>query len=226
VHPDPGPPTPGPRTTSTPTSTARPALPSPTASRGAGPSTSVAGPAAPLTVTQLPDPTASWKPLGAPASRATGHRIGLDECTGVTGATAWLQQGWVSAANTPAVQDTFTFATPADAAGAPAQAETDLQACQAPLRALQAQHGLQPDAAVTRTAVGTDATAWQYRWDAVPGMSAPGPQLHHVYLARYGDELTVLQYTDLAAGGQTASSTAAGDQDELATLSAALRTNQ
>ncbi|WP_042368202.1 hypothetical protein, partial [Streptacidiphilus neutrinimicus] len=207
----------------------RAAAPSPPAAASAAaahPTTSAAArPAAPLAAAQLPDEAkALWKPIGAPTSRPAAHRIGLDECADTTGATAWLQQGWASAANTPAIQDTFTYANPADAARALQQADNGLQNCQTPLRALQTQHGLRPDATVARTAAGTDATAWQYQWNAVPGMSAPGEQIHHVYLVQYGDELTVLQYTDLASAGQTESATPTGDQTVLATLAAHLRT--
>ncbi|MGW2649779.1 hypothetical protein ACWC2T_33955 [Streptomyces sp. NPDC001393] len=210
-------------TSSTASPGAHPVVPPP--APAAGPTTSTAArPAAPLAAAQLPDNAkALWKPIGAPVSRPTGHRVGLNECAAISGTTAWLQQGWASAANTPAIQDTFTFATPADAAHALQQAETGLQSCQTPLRALQTQHGLRPDATVTRTATGSDATAWQYQWNAVPGMSAPGRQTHHVYLSAYGNELTVLQYTDLASAGQTESATPNSDQKVLATLATHLR---
>ncbi|MFD0332169.1 hypothetical protein ACFQZC_38200 [Streptacidiphilus monticola] len=126
----------------------------------------------------------------------------------------------------PAIQDTFTFPSPADAARALAQADAGMQSCQAPLRALQIQHGLPADATVARTATTTGASAWQYQWNAVSGMSAPGPQSHHVYLVQHANQLTVLQYADLATAGQTDSATLAGDQQVLTALATRLHALQ
>ncbi|MEU6479890.1 hypothetical protein ABZ858_23980 [Streptomyces sp. NPDC047017] len=200
-------------------------MPSTTApAHGAAPRAKSPSPAPPLAAGQLPDEAkAAWKPIGSPVRRPVGHHIGLDECAGLDGATAWLQQGWASAAGTPAIQDTFTFATSAAARHAFDQAGTGMKSCAMPLRALQSTNRLTPDASVARTATAGDASAWRYQWTAVPGMSAPGSQTHHVYLALQGSQLTALQYTDLASAGQTDTATPASDRAFLSTLAAQLR---
>ncbi|MCX5382028.1 hypothetical protein [Streptomyces sp. NBC_00083] len=228
---------PAPTTAPTPSQeAARPhAAPSPTASSAASAPASArvpagasaaghSAPAPPLAAQQLPNAAnAAWKPMGSPVGRPAVQHIGLNECVGVDGATAWLQQGWVSAAKTPAIQDAFTFATSGAAEEAFEQAGAGMKNCAAPLIALQKKNGGAADASVASTATATDATAWRYRWNAAPGMSAPGPQTHHVYLAVSGNELTVLQYTDLASAQQADTATPASDQQFLAVLSGQLR---
>ncbi|MGW1013980.1 hypothetical protein ACWD4X_28550 [Streptomyces termitum] len=208
----------------TPPRTSAPATRSPaptTPPAPAGPGT----PAVPLPAAQLPNAAkAAWKPLGTPSPRPVGQTIGLNECTGVDGVTAWFQQGWVSTARTPAIQDTFTFATSAAARQAYEKADADMKNCSGRLRALQERNGLTPDASAHSTVTVENASAWRYGWNAVPGMSAPGPQVHHVYLALNGSELTVLQYSDLASAGQSDTATPASDEQFLATLTRHLRT--
>ena len=180
-------------------------------------------PAAPLAATQLPDSVkAEWKPIGPPVSRSIGHHVGLNECAGLDGESAWLEQGWASAADTPAIQDSFTFATPAGALHAFQQITAGMSNCTAQLRALQAQNELNPDAASQQTASFSTATAWQYEWDAVPGMSAPGSQIHHVYAAVHDSDVTILQYTDLGSAAEANSSSPASDLATLRTIASQL----
>ncbi|MEV6583769.1 hypothetical protein AB0M92_37180 [Streptomyces sp. NPDC051582] len=178
---------------------------------------------APLTVEELPNQAkAGWKPIGPPKNRTIAPTSSLNECAAVQGATGWQQQGWASTAKTPAIQDTFTFATQADADRARQALNTQLDGCQAALRDAQTKQGRVPDATSTRTAARPAAAAWLYQWTAVPGMSAPGNQTHHVYLAGDGNVLTVLQYSDLASVGQGNSATPASDADLLTTLAGSL----
>ncbi|MFE9483238.1 hypothetical protein ACFYNM_32120 [Streptomyces spororaveus] len=178
---------------------------------------------APLTVQELPNQAkAGWKPIGSPKSRDVAPSSSLNECAAVEGATGWQQQGWASAAKTPAIQDTFTFATPTDADRARQVLNTQLDGCQTALRDAQTKQGRTPDATSSRTATSPAAGAWQYQWTAVPGMSAPGAQTHHVYLAADGNVLTVLQYSDLTSAGQGNSATPASDADLLTTLAGSL----
>ncbi|WP_329203242.1 MULTISPECIES: hypothetical protein [unclassified Streptomyces] len=178
---------------------------------------------APLTVQELPNQAkAAWKPIGAPKNRTVAPSSSLNECAAVQGATGWQQQGWASTAKTPAIQDTFTFATPAAAEHARQALDSQLDGCQATLRDAQTKQGLAPDATSARTATRPAAGAWLYQWTAVPGMSAPGTQAHHVYLAQDGAVLTVLQYSDLASAGQGNSATPASDAALLTTLAGSL----
>ncbi|MFI9066258.1 hypothetical protein ACIGQE_31075 [Streptomyces sp. NPDC053429] len=178
---------------------------------------------APLAVQELPNQAkAGWKPIGSPKNRTVAPSSSLNECATVHNATGWQQQGWASSAKTPAIQDTFTFATPADAERARQMLDSQLDGCQAALREAQTKQGLAPDATSASTATRTAAGAWLYQWTAVPGMSAPGSQTHHVYLAQDGALLTVLQYSDLASAGQGNSATPASDAALLTTLAGSL----
>ncbi|WP_371616484.1 hypothetical protein [Streptomyces sp. NBC_00454] len=198
-----------------------PAAPKTAESKSARPAVGKAP--APLAVQELPNQAkAGWKPIGSPKSRDVAPTSSLNECAAVEGATGWQQQGWASAAKTPAIQDTFTFATPADADRARQALNTQLDGCQNALRDAQTKQGRTADATSARTATSPVAGAWQYQWTAVPGMSAPGTQTHHVYLAGNGNVLTVLQYSDLASAGQGNSATPASDAELLTTLAGSL----
>ncbi|WP_330297053.1 hypothetical protein [Streptomyces sp. NBC_00503] len=198
-----------------------PVAPKAAGSKPAGPAAGKAP--APLAVQELPNQAkAGWKPIGSPKSRDVAPSSSLNECAAVEGATGWQQQGWASAAKTPAIQDTFTFATPADADRARQALNTQLDGCQNALRDAQTKQGRTADATSARTATSPVAGAWQYQWTAVPGMSAPGAQTHHVYLAGNGNVLTVLQYSDLASAGQGNSATPASDAELLTTLAGSL----
>ncbi|MFB6810414.1 hypothetical protein [Streptomyces sp. NPDC056387] len=201
-----------------PSATAKPTTVTPSSGRA-----SVGKAPAPLAVQELPNQAkAGWKPIGPAKSRTVAPSSSINECAAVQGATGWQQQGWASTAKTPAIQDTFTFTTPADADHARQALTAQLDGCQATLRDAQTKQGGTPDATSTRTAERPAAAAWQYQWTAVPGMSAPGRQTHHVYLAADGAVLTVLQYSDLTSAGQANSTTPASDADLLTTLTGSL----
>ncbi|MDJ0380421.1 hypothetical protein [Streptomyces sp. G-G2] len=204
---------------SAPSATAK----APTVTPTSGQATSGKVPA-PLTVRELPNQAkAGWKPIGSPKRRTVTPTSSLNECAAIQGATGWQQQGWASTAKTPAIQDTFTFATPADADHVRQSLGAQLDGCQAALRDAQTKQGAHtPDATSARTATHPAAAAWQYQWTAVPGMSAPGSQTHHVYLAQDGAVLTVLQYSDMASAGQGNSASPAADADLLTTLAGSL----
>ncbi|MDH6111682.1 hypothetical protein P3T36_001997 [Kitasatospora sp. MAP12-15] len=199
------------------TSRPAPAAPAAPAARG------VSAPPAPLAPAQLPDSvTAGWKPIAAPHTQAVSHRIGLNECAGVDGAASWQQQGYVSSFNTPAIQDSFSFADPTAAQSAYTAVLSAMDGCQQQSRALQTSSKISADAQVTKTAAATDATAYARQWNAVAGMSAPGPQTDHIYVVRSGSVLTVLQFAVPAGASGGNSTTAADDQATLTTIAAQL----
>ncbi|MER8013524.1 hypothetical protein ACIQ7S_11325 [Streptomyces griseoluteus] len=147
-------------------------------------------------MTKLPDAHRSaWKALGPPQTRQTTHDVNVSECGSVRGAVGWQQQGYASKANTPAIQDTFTFTSASAADAAYRTLRTAFDGCRHNLRAFQAQHGTPQDAVVTKTASITDGTAYSRSWTAVAGISMPGRQTNHYYVVRRGALLTVVQYT-------------------------------
>jgi hypothetical protein len=175
---------------------------------------------APLAPARLPDAARSaWTSMGPSHTRTAGPSVAVDECASVRGAATWQQQGYVSTYDTPAVQDTFAFATEAGAKAAWTRLVAGLDGCRATSRALQSRNGLPQDATVTRTAATADGAAYARTWTAVPGMSAPGRQTDHVYAVREGAVLSVLQVTEIS--GTTAPGTAYSpgqDAAELAVL--------
>ncbi|WP_220213059.1 hypothetical protein, partial [Streptomyces sp. WELS2] len=160
-------------------------------------------PPEPLPAKSLPDSEAArWKPMGPANTRPVGPETRLNECATVRGAASWQQQGYVSAFKTPAIEDSFSFATEAAATGAYQNLVTDLAHCQDTSRRTQREAGLTADARVERTAATADGNAYRREWTGVAGMSAPGAQTNHVYLVRRGATVTVLQFTEMrtAAG--------------------------
>jgi hypothetical protein len=140
---------------------------------------------------------ASWQPVAAAQSRPVVHDVALDECLAVHTATTWQQQGYRSRQDTPAVQDTFVFVD-ADAARMAYQGLlTAMAGCQSRSRDLQSAAKLPADATVTQTAQSAAGTAWVRHWTGVAGISMPGVQANHIYLAYRGAILTAVQVTVL-----------------------------
>ncbi|MFF5470217.1 hypothetical protein [Streptomyces achromogenes] len=237
AHPTPGITTPGTTPTAqAPTPSATPADPAPaTTPHGTGDRPSPAAeprtaeptrhaaapkPPEPLPAKSLPDSEAAqWKPMGPANTRPVGPETRLNECATVRGAASWQQQGYVSAFKTPAIEDSFTFATEAAATGAYQNLVTDLAGCQDTSREVQRKAGLTADARVERTAATADGDAYRRQWTGVAGMSAPGAQTNHVYLVRRGATVTVLQFTEMrTASGPRHSYDIRDDRATLATL--------
>jgi Rieske Fe-S protein len=153
----------------------------------------------PLAAAQLPAAQAEqWDAIGSPSTRTvTGHTIAENECAKVAGARTWTQQGFSGADDqNGAVQDVFSFATPAAAQNAYTTFSAAMAGCQGIARTLQGTNHLAPDAVVRQTAAVPKGLAWERTWTGVMGMSAPGLQINHVYLAVDGTRLTVLQFTE------------------------------
>jgi hypothetical protein len=131
-----------------------------------------------------------------PSTTAVIHDVGLNECATVHGARLWQQQGYISAFHTPAVHDIFTFSD-ATAGRTEYQAlVASMDGCQSQTRVLQTQHGVTADALVVKTAVLPSGRAYVRRWTGYAGLSAPGPQTNHYYLALQGNLVAVVQFTE------------------------------
>lgn len=198
----------------------------PVGASGASPAAGAAQPApAPLQPAQLPDSAAaSWQPIAPPHTQAVTHQVRLNECAAVDSAANWQQQGYVSSFQTPAIQDSFTFADSADAQSAYRALLTAMDGCQDRSQTLQTNAKITADAKVTKTATSTDGTAYTRVWTGVAGISAPGPQTDHVYFVQRGSVLTVLQYGVPAGTDGDRSQTVSDDQAALAALSNGLDT--
>jgi hypothetical protein len=182
---------------------------------------SVVAPATPnqLTPSELPaDDAEQWSAVGGPSTRTlSGHAVGENECAKVSGADTWTQQGFSGAdEQNIAVEDDFSFASPAAAHGAYAAFAPEMAGCQATSRALQSASHTTSDAEVRQTASAPSALAWERTWTGVAGMSAPGAQTDHVYLAVRGTELIVLQFTEFP--GKAPAYAVSGDSQVLARL--------
>ncbi|MEE4545075.1 hypothetical protein V2S66_24295 [Streptomyces sp. V4-01] len=148
----------------------------------------------------------------------------LNECASIAGATAWRQQGFVSAQQTPAVQDALSFATPAAAHSAYAKLLSDMRDCSRRTRDYQATYGVTPDATVAVTASTADGTAWSRHWTGVQGISADGVQTNHVYAVQRGCVLTLLHVDEWAKRAAPPYDTSA-DPDVLRSLAGKLPAN-
>ncbi|MFF0411292.1 hypothetical protein ACFYUY_12680 [Kitasatospora sp. NPDC004745] len=206
-------PTPAPNgAAATAPSAARPSAPAPKTAAPTPPAAAApvpqgpAGTAAPLTAAVAPAglaelpiaPAFGWKPDGPLASQdVKGRTITLNECTSVSGAVTWQQQGYLSAARNPAGQQLFAFPTPGAAQAAYRQLLADMGSCQDASRRLQAERGVAQDATVTRTAQTPDGTSWSRRWTGAGGLSAPDLQTNHVYALQQGADLTLFQFDEL-----------------------------
>ena len=174
-----------------------------------------------LTTSQLPAVQAErWKPVGAPSTRIiTGHDITENECSKVDGATTWTQQGFSGGdGQNPAIEDTFSFPSPAAAQSAYTTFASAMAECQATTRAFQHVHDVAPDAVIRQTAAAPHAAAWERTWTGVMGISAEGPQTNHTYLAVGGTRLIVLQFTEFP--GNAARYAVSSDPQILAMLDA------
>ncbi|WP_146075304.1 hypothetical protein [Streptomyces sp. Ru71] len=150
-----------------------------------------------MAASQLPDTAAQkWKELAPASVRKLSQDFQLNECVRVHGATAWQQQGFISARRTPAVQDSLAFADEATARSAFRDLLADMKSCQATSRALQKQYGLPQDAEVRQTAATSDGVAWSRSWTAVEGLSASGAQANHIYAVRRGSLLVLLHFDE------------------------------
>ncbi|MEY9908067.1 hypothetical protein ABIA35_004300 [Catenulispora sp. MAP12-49] len=182
-----------------------PAGPTPSASgqTSTAPKPSVPQPPPPIPPSSLPDAAiAAWQPMGSlVAMNVPAHRgIGVGECLMVDGAAAWHEQGYISAQQTPAQEDIFSFADAATAAKAYQSMVGAMGACQQLSRSLQSADHLPADAAVTPTGRGTQAQAWSRSWTGVPGQSMAGPQINHYYLVQRGATVIVAAFTETGSG--------------------------
>ncbi|MFB7976832.1 hypothetical protein [Streptomyces vinaceus] len=209
-----------PSTSATPAATPPPTSSAPTASVSAGapqkrvPGNSAAAPrgsaAAPTldaaTGAKVPSDLAavtarSWTAQAAgPVRQITGHDIALNECANVRGAATWQQQPYVSGGGNPAVLEIYTFGTEAAAGAAYEGVRSGMSSCQATSRALQSANHLTTDALSRQTVTATDAAAFERTWTGVEGISAPGRQTNHLYLAAHGTRVLVLHFNELAEG--------------------------
>ncbi|MCC9309581.1 hypothetical protein LN042_21305 [Kitasatospora sp. RB6PN24] len=130
----------------------------------------------------------------------SGHDIALNECASVHGATTWQQQPYLSSGGDPAVLEIYTFAGPAAANTAYDRVRSGMSSCQATSRALQSTHHITADAVSQQTADAPGAAAFERTWTGVEGVSAPGKQTNHLYLAAHGTSLLVLHFDELASG--------------------------
>ncbi|MET9608057.1 hypothetical protein ABZZ17_23795 [Streptomyces sp. NPDC006512] len=139
-----------------------------------------------------------WKPDGPLTSQELhGQTITLSECTAVTGATLWQQQGYLSAARNSAGQQLFAFSDAQSAKSAYGRLVADMNTCQATSRGFQEREGVPQDAVVTTTATTADGTAWSRKWTGTGGMSARGLQTNHLYAVQQGDRITLFQFDEL-----------------------------
>jgi hypothetical protein len=164
----------------------------------------------------------SWRPIAPAQSHPVTHDMRLNECQTVHGANTWQQQGYESSQHTPGVQDTFLFANATAADTAYQALLTAMSSCQDRSRALQTEARLPVDASVTETAQSTAGAAWARQWTAAGGISAPGAQTNHIYLARRGPVVTVLQITELPGKTPTNAIDTREDGAVLSTLAANL----
>ncbi|MFJ9895904.1 hypothetical protein ACIQPR_21570 [Streptomyces sp. NPDC091280] len=165
-----------------------------------------------------------WRPISDAVTQPLDQDFGLNECVSVPGALVWQQQGFISARQTPAVQDTLSFPDEASARAAYRGVVDAMKGCAAKSRALQKQYGLAQDAEVRRTAAvadPTDGTSWMRSWNGVQGFSAPGDQTNHVYAVRHGRVLALLHFDEWAAKAAP-SYDPRGDAAVLCTLGAQL----
>ncbi|MFJ5806513.1 hypothetical protein [Streptomyces sp. NPDC093093] len=143
--------------------------------------------------------TLGWKPDGPLNSQELhGQKITLNECTTVSDATLWQQQGYLSSARNAAGQQQFFFSDAAVAKNAYDRLVADMNTCQTASRKLQAREGVPQDAVVSTTATVKDGTAWSRHWTGVGGMSARDVQTNHLYAVHQGDHLTLFQFDELA----------------------------
>jgi len=183
------------------------------------PRTAAPTPLTQLTAGQLPAAqTEQWSSVGSPSTRPTGgHAIVENECARISGADTWTQQGFSGAGEeNVAVEDAFSFASPAAARAAYAAFAPAMKACQATTRALQGSKHIPPDAAVHQTAALPAGLAWERTWTGAMGLSAPGPQTNHIYIAVSGAQVTVLQFTEFP--GKAAAYAVSGDHGVLTKL--------
>jgi hypothetical protein len=165
--------------------------------------------------------TAAWQATGGLVvmTLPTSGGVGLGECAKVTGATAWHEQAYASAQNTPAQEDIFGFANDAAAAQAYQAITADLNACQQTSRDVQQQAGKPVDAIVTATASSPQGRAWSRTWTGVAGASAAGPQTNHYYMVQHGATVIVAAFTEFGANPPHRYDTA-GDDAVLSMLAA------
>lgn len=210
--------------------TASPPSASASAPTGTAASRSRSGGARALAMTQLApsqipsDDTRRWQAMTAPHMLPLTGDFALNECAAIAGATAWRQQGFISAQQTPAVQDALSFASPAAAHTAYTKLLADMGSCRRLTRDYQAKYGLAPDATVTRTAATPDGTAWARHWTGVQGISADGVQTNHIYAVQRGSVLTLLHVDEWARKAAPPYDTG-GDPDVLRSLADKLPAN-
>jgi hypothetical protein len=139
-----------------------------------------------------------------PARDVTGHPIELNECATMRGALTWQQTSYAGSGGDSAILETYTFSANSAAEAAYSAVVAGMRSCQATSRALQASAHLTPDAVSRQTAVSADAVAFARTWTGVQGVSAPGPQTNHLYLAMSGMTVLVLHFDELAADNAAA----------------------
>lgn len=157
----------------------------------------------PLAATQFPGYSiAKWTVIGPPKTQELPvSDVHISECAVLHGAKTWEEQGYMSAFESPASNDVYTFAD-ADAAQSAYQGLiSSMDACQGSTRTLQTQNGKPADATVARTASLKDATAYMRQWTGVAGLSAGGLQINHYFICVQGNVVDTAQFTEGVAGG-------------------------
>lgn len=142
------------------------------------------------------------------AAATATHTVGWDQaandslCYGLNRARQIQETDFIPGSGPGmARQQTYTYPTPAAADAAYAAVLAQMAGCQTQLRAQQQRSvpGTPPDAAVATTAGTGTAQAWSLAWTgAQTPMSTAGVQTDHVYLARHGATLAVVEVDDHA----------------------------
>jgi hypothetical protein len=139
-----------------------------------------------------------------PVAPTSGHVIGLNECASVHGAATWQEQGYDGSGSDLALLVTFTFTSTAAATAAEAGVLAGMQQCQSTSRALQSANHVAADAVCTETAQSADADAFSRTWTSVPGFSAGGPEINHLYIGVEGTTIVVLELDEHSPSASSA----------------------
>ncbi len=185
---------------------------SPTPTRAASPpapTPSATPPSSSLTVTPaaLPaDKVEAWVAhTPAPVVMTTmGHNVYLNECATVAGATTWQQLAYDSRIGDVAIMETYSFTSAAAASAAYTGVLAGMNQCQSTSRARQTANHILADAVCAQTAHSADGAAFERTWTSVPGFSAGGPEINHLYVVVRGTTILVLHFDQTSRGSGTA----------------------
>jgi hypothetical protein len=135
-------------------------------------------------------------------------------CPAVSGENAWLIRGYRGAGIMfpPALQQTFLYASEAEASQAYHGVVANMAGCQAFSRSMQSHYGVPSpvDAVVTEITGTAQASAWTRSWTAVnTAISGGGPQTDIEYIAQQGPAISFFDFElsglDQAAPGVASS---------------------